>query len=509
MSGATGAQTQQHEQNYAANQAPKAKPKSTPAPKKAASPAPKPKPAAQPSSGKQRQIAQYKSEQAAVDREPSLPVGPGVSLSARDVGEMVGDVMDPRTPLRLPGSTKADRMARAQRIASGQENWQPMVGKTAPGDAQKYRNQRRLAEQQERGIFGERLPKAVAHAKVEQALLTVGSAKLKTGEPLSAMEQKALIDAGKIRNPDPAASDDAATIGTLESMAPQLGGVAEGALGMLAKRGITTGGLASRAAKIGEGIKGRFSRGASADDVEAAAAKTVKKGRGAKTPPPDETTAEPAVKPPKPPKGGDIGTDVPRTVTYDKQGVGRDLKGNVVDRQEPHSPEFQAKVDAEEAARTKSERPPLPKAEEKPPQTRAQKAAQKKRAAEVNAQTNADPVKQAESIAKKAAKKDPKIAAERSKDAQYLKEQRAAQKDAVKKPARKTKTPKGDDTKSSELISQLKESIAEKAAGKGKKELAPEVKAFRRTLTGNYLARFDKMTREQQQAYFEKWSKKK
>jgi hypothetical protein len=196
--------------------------------------------------GKKAQVKQY-------EAEPK----PGFAQNLQESVE-TGGLMGPDQQRRM-------------RIASGQEQWTPQVGKTTAHQQQFYKDQRRLAEQAERGVFGQRLPPAARRAAKMAGALTTGESKLKTGEPLNPAERAMLISAGKIKAPsDPQA--ESVMAGGLMAVEPEV----------LGRMGID---------EVGSALRARFGRGGTADEAMAA------------------TKAGKAV---KPPAGEPVGTNVPK-----------------------------------------------------------------------------------------------------------------------------------------------------------------------------------------------------
>lgn len=281
-------------------------------------PAPVPK-------SKQAQVKQYKAEQRQ-SQNPMQHLSDAIQMAP-------GDYLH--------------RGLRQARIDEGKEAWTPMVGtqptaKLQAHDVQKYKDQRRLAEQQERGAFGQRLSPAVLKSKMAEATLQVAQIKSKAGLKLNTAEAKALK---KAQAPgDPANSPGAAIAGTLGVMAPELEPAAE----LLGPR---LGGIASK-------VAGRFGRGGDAA-VKARVDTAVKASADAK-----------AAKSVKPPAGETIGKDIPKN--------GKTTVQDVMETGPKKADADAAKAD---------ERPPLPKADETPkttPRSRAADAAKNKRKAEIN-----------------------------------------------------------------------------------------------------------------------------
>ena len=217
-------QAQAHEQNYAARQG--AMYKNLPQP--FIGPPDSAKGDSKMSAGKKAQVKSYQAE-------PQ----PGIVQKLQE-SLLTGGLMGPD-------------QQRQMRIASGQERWTPIVGQTTAQQKQMWKDKRRLAEQQERGLFGQRLNQ-------QKGLLYMGETKLKTGEKLTKGERNALVKAGKLQGP----SDDttaAAIAGTLGVMEPSLAIESAmtparlGALGARFGRGAASDAEAIGATKAGQAVK--------------------------------------------------------------------------------------------------------------------------------------------------------------------------------------------------------------------------------------------------------------
>ena len=298
------------------------------------------------SAGRKRLAAQYEGEQA---RAPHI-----LGMRTSDLQESLANA----------GVMASPEWQREQRIARGEERYTPMVGvksdpKAQAHDVYKYRMQRRLAEQAERGVFGERLP-APVRKSLEKAKLT--AAKLGVDTPHNALQTAAAIKQKGMGGP----------MSTMETEVSQRPGASEGeqmanlAFGIMAARGLR--------------------RPRSPVYEQPHGPQNVPPGGGPPPDeppppggPPDETAVMPAA---KPPQGEAVGANIPKggtTAAESAAQAGRDTRAT--SRSTTTSQKVMDKVDEAE------KRPPLPPTEEKPAESRAARAARKAREAEINAKT--------------------------------------------------------------------------------------------------------------------------
>ena len=298
------------------------------------------------SAGRKRLAAQYEGEQA---RAPHI-----LGMRTSDLQESLANA----------GVMASPEWQREQRIARGEERYTPMVGvksdpKAQAHDVYKYRMQRRLAEQAERGVFGERLP-APVRKSLEKAKLT--AAKLGVDTPHNALQTAAAIKQKGMGGP----------MSTMETEVSQRPGASEGeqmanlAFGIMAARGLR--------------------RPRSPVYEQPHGPQNVPPGGGPPPDeppppggPPDETAVMPAA---KPPQGEAVGANIPKNGKTKAAEAAQAVSD--ASKTRTSSSTTTAKVGDETA---KAERPPLPPTEEKPAESRAARAARKAREAEINAKT--------------------------------------------------------------------------------------------------------------------------